>query len=69
MYGHAMVAVGYVGHYGVQQKPRIVVHEKRGRLALDESIEASVIENEVVLVRVLIEGGVLGESALNGSLF
>ena len=64
MYGHAMVTVGYLGHYGIQQKPGIVGHEKSRCLAFDESIEAPFIENEVVLIRVLIEGGILGGFSL-----
>ena len=64
-----MVTVGYVGHYGVQQKPRIVSHKKCRRLALDESIEAPFIENKVILVRILIEGGVLGGLIFIESVF
>lgn len=60
---HAGVVVRDVGHNGVQKQPRVVVRQECGCLAFDECIETTLVEDVVVCIRVLVEGGILERSA------
>ena len=69
VHGDAFVRIGDALDYAVEEKPGVVRSEKPGRSATEPSVEAALVNHEVVLIAPLVEGEVVpGDAELKAGL-